>query len=228
MQFRQQCAMDWKPRLFLRAPSLSVLIYGPAARSDATASHVATISPADLESWEETRFSGRTLYRVERTGRGPALHAIAGGSASGLCREVDIDLGSQPIVRWSWRLDRAPPRSDERAKEGDDQGLRLSFLAPRGGGDDAGLAIQYVWSQNEPAGALWPNAFVPQAYQVAARSGPAEPGRWRSERRDLAADFRAAFDLAIERVDAVCLMSDGDQTGALVEGWYGDITFQAR
>ena len=24
------------------------------------------------------------------------------------------------------------------------------------------------------------------------------------------------------------LMADGDQTGALVEGWYGDITLQAR
>jgi hypothetical protein len=125
-------------------------------------------------------------------------------------------------------LDRAPPRSDERGRESDDQGLRVSFLYRSGTTQDSILAIQYVWSQNEPQGARWVNAFVPNAVQVAARSGPARPGDWEFELRDLQADFRAAFGRDVDRVDAICLMTDGDQTGALVEGWYGDITLQAR
>jgi hypothetical protein len=40
--------------------------------------------------------------------------------------------------------------------------------------------------------------------------------------------FSLAFGRAVGRVDAMCLMTDGDRTGALVEGWYGDITLQAR
>jgi hypothetical protein len=117
---------------------------------------------------------------------------------------------------------------DERGPAGDDQGLRLSFLHRGGTTLQSILAIQYVWSQNEPPGATWANAFVPNAHEVAARSGPAKPGTWQVEQRDLAADFRAAFGTDIDRVDAVCIMTDGDQTGALVEGWYGDITLQAR
>jgi hypothetical protein len=48
------------------------------------------------------------------------------------------------------------------------------------------------------------------------------------EQRDLGADSRLAFGRAIGRARPNCLMTDGDQTGALVEGWYDDITLQAR
>jgi Protein of unknown function (DUF3047) len=228
MQFRQQSDISLKIGWSLPILVLSALIYGSAARSDAAPSHGVTISPANLQAWQERGFKGHTLYRVEEGGRGPALHAVADGSASGLCRSVWIDLASLPILRWYWRLDRAPERPDERSRAGDDQGLRLSFLYQPGATEESILAIQYVWSQHEPTGALWPNAFIPNAYQVSARSGPAQPWIWESEQRDLGADFQAAFGRDVDRIDAICLLTDGDQTGALVEGWYGDITLQAQ
>jgi len=228
MQFRQESDTTLRAARFLPVVGLSALIYGSDARSDVPPPGEATISPADLTSWQEHAFIGHTLYRVEQGGEGLALHATADASASGLCETVRFDLKSLPIVRWSWRLDLAPPRTDERGQGGDDQGLRLSFLHRGGTTPDSILTIQYVWSQNEPVNATWANAFVPNAHEVAARSGPATPGEWRTEQRDLAADFRAAFGQDVDRIDAVCLMTDGDQTGALVEGWYGDIILQAR
>lgn len=220
--------MTLKLNRLLAFIALSAVTYGSAARSDAMPTGSVTISPAALAEWQERAFAGHTQYQVEDGGRGPALHATAQGSASGLCREVRIELDVLPVLRWYWRLDRAPPLGDERAKPGDDQGLRLSFLYREEAAEETILAIQYVWSRREPAGARWANAFVPNAWQVAAHSGPAAPGLWRAERRDLKADFRAAFGRDVPRIDAVCLMTDGDQTGALVEGWYGDITLQAR
>ncbi|WP_119302986.1 DUF3047 domain-containing protein [Dongia deserti] len=228
MQFRQQSDISLNGGWFLPIFVLSAVLYASAARSEAPAAQPVTISPADLPAWQAKSFKGETAYRVEDGGQGPALRAMADGSASGLCRTVQIDLDSLPILRWHWRLDHAPARRNERMKGGDDQGLRLSFLHQSGAGEDSILAIQYVCSQSEPVGAHWANAFVANAQQVVAHSGPAQPGLWRSEQRDLAADFRAAFGRAVDRIDAICLMSDGDQTGALVEGWYGDITFQAR
>ena len=53
-------------------------------------------------------------------------------------------------------------------------------------------------------------------------------GQMAYRERDLGADFRSAFGRAVDRIDAICLMTDDDRTGALVEGWYGDITLQAR
>jgi hypothetical protein len=228
MQFRQQSDISLARGWFLPLSALAALIYGPIAHSDAAPPQQVIVSPADLGGWQEQSFVGQTLYRTEDGGQGRALHATANGTASGLCHSVQIDLKTLPVARWSWRLDRSPPRTDERGRPGDDQGLRVSFLHRGGTTVGSILAVQYVWSQNEPAGATWANAFVPNAHEVAARSGPALPGRWKAEQRDLKADFRAAFGQDIDRVDAVCIMTDGDQTGALVEGWYSDIILQAR
>jgi len=196
--------------------------------SDAAAPPERIVSPAALTLWQERSFSGHTLYRAAEGGAGNALHAIAAGTASGLCQAVQIDLNALPKVRWRWRLDRAPGARDERSKEGDDQGLRLSFLYQSVLSPESLLAVQYVWSQSEPVDAGWRNPYVANAYELVVRSGPAGPGQWHTEERDLSADFRKAFGRAVDRIDAVCLMTDGDQTGALVEGWYGDITLQAR
>jgi hypothetical protein len=68
---------------------------------------------------------------------------------------------------------------------------------------------------------------VANAYELVARSGPAAPGEWHTNQQDRSADFRLAFGRAVDRTPT-CLMTDGEQTGALVEGWYGDITLQAR
>lgn len=228
MRFRQQSDISARATHFAVIVALAALASGSAARSDAAPPARMLISPAEPGAWQEQAFVGHTLYRVEDGGRGKALRATADGSASALCRTIQLDLKTLPIVRWSWRLDRPPPPRDERRREGDDQGLRVSFLHRGGTTADSILAVQYVWSQNEPRDAGWANAFVPNAHEVAARSGPGRPGTWVDEERDLEADFRAAFGQDIDRVDAVCLMTDGDQTGALVEGWYGDIILKAR
>ena len=218
--------MTLKHSWFLAAMLLA--LSSISARSDAAAPRAITLSPADLKLWLETRFKGATLYRAEDGGSGPALHAIANGTASGLCQKVQIDLKALPVLRWSWRLDRAPTQRNERAQDGDDQGLRLGLLYESGEDEETILSVQYVWSQSEPKGATWPNPFIATAKQIAVRSGPEQPGTWHAERRDAQADFRAAFGRDVDRVDAVCLMTDGDQTGALVEAWYGNITFQTR
>jgi len=209
-------------------PAALLLSYGLDSVSDAAAPPERIVSPAALAMWQERSFSGHTRYRAEERGAGQALQAIAAGTASGLCQAVQIDLNAQPVVRWQWRLDRAPAPRDERSREGDDQGLRLSFLYQDAMDLDAILAVQYVWSQSEPVDAGWSNPYVADAYELVVRSGPAAPGEWHTEQRDLGADFRTAFGRPVDRIDAVCLMTDGDQTGALVEGWYGDITLQAR
>ncbi len=202
------------------APWHGILSYAEAAVTEAA---LARFSAGDLAGWDEHSFAGRTRYRLERDGAATALHATASGTASVLCRETEIDLASLPVAVWRWRLDRAPVRGDERSRAGDDQGLRVSFLHRDGLLPGSVIAIQYVWSQSETEGTAWPNAFSPEAYQLAVESGPARPGDWVAERRNLRADFRRIFNRDIDRVDAVCVMTDGDQTGGLVEGWYGDI-----
>lgn len=205
-------------------------IASPAAKAEPPAVAVGRFSSGDLAGWTETAFVGRTRYDVVPLGgAGPlALRAEAQASASGYCRDIEIDLRRTPVVAWSWQMDRGPAGLDERRKSGDDHPLRLYFVHRAGLFGSASRAIAYVWSLGEPAGTAWANPFAREVMQLAVDSGTAAAGSMQHHARDLRADFRALSGIDVDRIDTVCLMTDSDQSGADSKGWYGDISFRDK
>jgi hypothetical protein len=60
----------------------------------------------------------------------------------------------------------------------------------------------------------------------AVASGPARTGEWTTHRRDVRADWRAAFEESIERIDGIAIMTDADDTGSRARARYGTIRFR--
>lgn len=191
---------------------------------------VARFSAGELHGWRETAFVGKTVYRFASPDDSGslALKAEARASASGYCRDIEIDLRRTPLVDWSWRLDEGPAGLDERKKSGDDHPLRIYFVHRAGFFGSASRAVEYVWSLGEPAGAVWPNPYAGEVMQLAVDSGPGEAGSMQHRARDLREDFRKMWGLDVDRIDTVCFMTDSDQSGAVSKGWYGDIRFSDK
>jgi hypothetical protein len=64
---------------------------------------------------------------------------------------------------------------------------------------------------------------------VAVRSGPpAQPaGQWYMQWRNVREDFKRFFDLKLDHIDAVALMTDCDNSRRKETAYYGDIYFAA-
>ena len=199
-----------------------LLVWGAAQAQEMV---VGAFSAGDLAGWKPQVFKGETTYRPGSIDGRAGLHAEAHGSASGLYREIAVDLERTPRLRWWWRAERLPVGLDERSKAGDDYAVRVYVVVSGGVAFWRTRTLVYVWASHEPAGAHWPNAFTANAQVLALRSGPREAGRWVEESRDVRADFRALFGEDIRRIDAVAVMSDGDNSGQTVAGWYGDLRF---
>ena len=62
---------------------------------------------------------------------------------------------------------------------------------------------------------------------IVVESGTSRVGEWVSERRNVAADFRAAFGEAAPPITAVILAADTDNTGERTVSYFGDISLRA-
>ena len=184
---------------------------------------------ASLADWKERSFEGSTDYALVEEDGIRALRGHARGTASILYRERTVDLDATPVLEWSWKIDRVYPAIDERTRAGDDYPARLYVVARVGLLPWDTLALNYVWSSNEAnPDDSWPNPFTDKAAMIPVRSGAGEVGRWTHERRDVAADFRAAFGRRIDEIDGYAVMVDGDNGDREARAWFGHIGFVPR
>lgn len=189
---------------------------------------VGRFSTSDLKEWQTKAFQGETRYTFDEKSGRRALFADSRSAASGLYREIRVDLRRTPWLHWSWRVDRVLNGVDERTKAGDDYPARVYVVVAGGAAFWKTRSLVYVWSSNQPVGATWHNAFTSNARVMALRSGTRDAGQWVSEKRDIRADFRQLFGEDIEQIDAVALMTDTDNSGQSATAWYGDIYFTAQ
>lgn len=181
-------------------------------------------SPAELLDWEAHSFAGETRYALAEPPRGAAVHAVCDdGSASGLFYRGEIDLMETPVVEWRWRAGELPEGVDETTRAGDDYAARLYAVDEHNILRWRTRALNYVWSADRPVGSDWPNAFASQAHMIAVASGAPDDDGWVVHRRNLRADFRRYHDRDLERLDALAIMTDCDNTGQRTEAWYGEI-----
>ena len=102
--------------------------------------------------------------------------------------------------------------------------LKIRLARTLYGTDIPTAALCYVWADNLSVDTIVPNAYSDTVMMVVVRNGPAEQG-WQTERRDVGADYAAAFGSAAPSVTSVMLAADTDDTGAFARSWFGDIAF---
>jgi len=182
--------------------------------------------PEEIITWRPHAFAGVTDYRLlEVDGRLAVAATCTDGAASGLFYRPDVDLRKTPIVEWEWRVDETLAGVDETTRRGDDYPARLYIV------DEAPIlrwrtrALNYVWSSTSARGSDWPNAFAAQARMIAVASAEEAGTGWRTERRNVAEDFRRFHDREPERISAVAVMTDCDNTGRETRAFYGTIRF---
>lgn len=188
---------------------------------------VGNFSAGDLSGWQEKSFQGKTQYQLTETEVGTVLQADSQASASGLFRELEVDLQSTPCLNWTWKVDAVLDGLDETTKGGDDYPARVYVVFSTGPFFWNTRALNYVWSSGQPPGSGWANAFTEKSVNVAAQSGTDKAGQWVTKSRNVWADYRRFIGTKVAQVEAVAVMTDTDNSGRSARAYYGDIRFDA-
>ena len=182
-------------------------------------------SPDEGGDWEIEEFEGETRYSVVEVDGRRVLEAHSAATASSLYLEREIDLTRTPILEWSWRIEKPLAVDDERIKDGDDFAARVYVVAPGEGLFGLPRAINYVWANRAEVGQSWPNPFTSKVMMVAVHSGDGDAGTWQTYRRDVRADFLRLFEMEVEELEGIAVMTDSDNCGQSARAWYGEIAF---
>jgi hypothetical protein len=186
---------------------------------------VGAFSAGALDVWKTEKFKGETAYQLVTDGGRRVLRADSAGAASGLYRELTVALTDTPYLNWSWRVADVLENVDERSKSGDDYAARVYVVVSGGATFWRTRTLVYVWSSRQPVGSVWDSAYTANAKLLAVRSGKPETAAWFQEKRHVRDDWRRLFGESIERIDAVAIMTDTDNSGQSATAWYGDIYF---
>ena len=201
--------------------------------------------------WQHQVYAGRrpTRYRsTEHLGR-PAVLAQADGANSTLRLHLSPPPGALPgHIRFSWAVPALLPQADLAVKGEDDAVVRLilSFEGDRSshwtardhlvselsnliaGAPLPFASLMYVWDSRYPVGSVIPNPYTNRIRQLVIASGPEQLNQWVDFDRDIEADYRLAFGEAPGPLVGLGLMSDTNNSGASVSGWYGPISLSLK
>jgi hypothetical protein len=199
------------------------------------------------DNWQPISFAKidtKTQYDLVRTDSGTVVRARSDGGAAGLATERHIDLTEYPILEWRWKISGVVEDGNARTKNGDDYAARLYVTFDY---DDLGVmdrvkltalralgydelptrALNYIWANRVPRDTIMQNAFTDWVMMVPVQSGNEHAGKWKTERRNVLKDYRAAFGGDPPPVNGVALMTDTDNTNGEATAYYGDIVFRA-
>ncbi len=212
--------------LALAATALPFAVQATGVASDGTSKQpISAFEQNSLDGWTERSFDGNTHYELVSEAGVSVLKGHTVKQASILYREKTINLLENPIVNWSWKIDRTYMGINEKAREGDDFPARLYVVAQTGFLPWETVAINYVWASELPIGEIWANPFTDKAKMIAIQSGDSQVGMWTAHSRNVAQDFKTLFDQDIKELSGYAVMVDGDNAKVEAVAWFGGISF---
>jgi hypothetical protein len=149
------------------------------------------------------------------------------GDSSTISRDLkaSVDLDETPILEWRWKVIVLPTGGNACQKSTDDQAAQVYVAWLRVPESVRSRIIGYVWDSTAAAGTICKSQKTSTVTYLVLRSGSEQLGRWITERRNVAEDFRRIYGEAPDKPTGLSLGIDSDDTGSSAESFIGPIVF---
>ena len=210
----------------------SFLIYLVAINTCfADETRVFDFSETELSELEVRKVRGadnKTIYTVGSNANGNFLKAIANNGASGLGKEVKIDLNKTPFINISWKIEKDLSGIKEDTKKGHDFAARVFAVKKTGATLLSNRAINYVFSSNNEIGKNWPSPYTKKSVDYVLASTKNNLNEWVTVKANVKEDFKKFHNLDINELDGLAIMSDTDNSKMKAIAYYQNIYFSSK
>jgi len=209
---------------------LLVLILFFVSSSFADRINVFEFTETELLGLEVRKVRGadnKTSYSVGSNKNGNYLKAVADNAASGLGKEIKIDLNKTPFINITWKVEKDLSGIIENTKKGHDFAARVFVIKKTGATPLSNRAINYVFSSNNDVGFNSPSPYTKKSIDNVLATTKLNLNEWVTVKANVKEDFKKFHNLDVNELDGLAIMSDTDNSKMKSITFYQDIYFSA-
>ena len=170
----------------------------------------------------------KTLYSLGSNNNGNFLKSIADNSASGLGKEIKIDLSKTPFINITWKIEMDLPGIKEDTKKGHDFAARVFAIKKTGATPLSNRAVNYVFSSNNKVGLNWPSPYTKKSIDNVLSTTKENLDKWVTVKANVKEDFKKFHDLDVNELDGLAIMSDTDNSKMKAIAYFQNIYFSSE
>ena len=170
----------------------------------------------------------KTLYTVGTNDNGNYLKSVADNAASGLGKEIKIDLDKTPFINITWKIEKDLSGIKENTKKGHDYAARVFVIKKTGATPLSNRAINYVFSSNNEVGSNWPSPYTKKSIDNVLASTKNNLNEWITVKANVKDDFKKFHNLDVNQLDGLAIMSDTDNSKMKSIAYFQNIYFSTE
>ena len=186
---------------------------------------------AELSQLEVRKVRGadnKTNYSVGSNENGNFIKSVADNAASGLGKEIKIDLEKTPFINITWKIEKDLSGIKENTKKGHDFAARVFVIKKTGATPLSNRAINYVFSSNNEVGLNFPSPYTKKSIDNVLASTKDNLNQWVTVKANVKEDFKRLHDLDVKELDGIAIMSDTDNSKMKSIAYFQNIYFSSQ
>ena len=189
---------------------------------------VFSFTEEELKTLKVKKIKKLTEYQIGSNANGNYLRAKAEGQASGLGKEIKINLDKTPFINITWKVENNLNGINERSKKGHDFAARVFVVKKTGITALSNRAINYVFSSNEDIGENWNSPYTKNSIDYVLSTTKINDDEWITVKSNVKNDFKNLHNLDVNEIDGVAILTDTDNSKMKAVSYYQNIYFSSE
>ena len=218
-------------RIMLKIISLLIVIFITFNFAHADKILIFEFTEKELLELEVRKVRGadnKTVYSVNSNENGNYLKAVADNAASGLGKEIKINLNKTPFINITWKVQKDLKGIKENTKKGHDFAARVFAVKKTGATVLSNRAINYVFSSNSDIGLNWSSPYTKKSMDNVLSTTKENLNQWVTVKANVKEDFKKFHNLDVNELDGLAIMADTDNSKMKSVSYFQSIYFSAN
>ena len=213
---------------FFKIVILSILFICPSNANEVQVFKFTNEELTNLEVRKVRSAKAKTYYTVGSNDKGNYLKAEADGAASGLGKEIKINLNLTPILNITWKVEKDLSGINEKSKKGHDYAARVFVIKKTGATPLSNRAINYVFSSNENINDNNPSPYTKKSIDYVLSTTKENLNEWVTVKANVKEHFKKLHNLDVNELNGVAIMTDTDSSKRKSIAYYQNIFFSSN